>query len=172
MENKKSTKKTVQSFEIGELDQYLFSMGTHYDIYKKIMAENQDFASVILNFDYRGSRTYNIINSSIGTGQVSLADNSFVLKGISDVEIDKECAVITELYDIKNRNYMYMIMNAVDPQVKGSKAYQTATITFDEKYTHLLVYKNGINEPSVVKLDNHKVIIEQTAGEAWFIIPY
>ena len=38
MENKKSTKKTVQSFEIGELDQYLFGQGNHYEIYQKMGA--------------------------------------------------------------------------------------------------------------------------------------
>ena len=28
-----------EDFRIGELDQYLFSMGTHYDIYKKMAAK-------------------------------------------------------------------------------------------------------------------------------------
>ena len=38
MGNKKSTKKTVQPFEIGELDQYLFGQGNHYEIYQKMGA--------------------------------------------------------------------------------------------------------------------------------------
>ncbi len=143
-----------------------------YDYYQDRFAKDQDFASVILNFSYRGSRTYSVPNSSIGTKQVSVADNTFVLKAISDVSIDKECAVVTELYDTAKRNYMYMIMNAVDPQVKGSKAYQTTTVTFEDKYTHVLIYKNAINEPYSVKLNKHKLEIEQTAGEAVFVIPY
>lgn len=35
---KKSSKKDVQPYEIGELDQYLFGKGTHYEIYKKMGA--------------------------------------------------------------------------------------------------------------------------------------
>ena len=38
MGNKKSTKKAVQPFEIGELDQYLFGQGNHYEIYQKMGA--------------------------------------------------------------------------------------------------------------------------------------
>ena len=38
MGNKKSTKKNVQPFEIGELDQYLFGQGNHYEIYQKMGA--------------------------------------------------------------------------------------------------------------------------------------
>ena len=35
MVKKKSAKKTVQPYEIGELDQYLFGQGNHYEIYQK-----------------------------------------------------------------------------------------------------------------------------------------
>lgn len=38
MENRVITQKKVQSYEIGELDQYLFGKGTHYEIYKKLGA--------------------------------------------------------------------------------------------------------------------------------------
>ena len=36
--SKKVSKKTLQPYEIGELDQYLFGQGTHYEIYKKLGA--------------------------------------------------------------------------------------------------------------------------------------
>ncbi len=35
---KNEEKKKLQPFEIGELDQYLFGQGTHYEIYKKLGA--------------------------------------------------------------------------------------------------------------------------------------
>lgn len=38
MGDKKITQKKVQPYEIGELDQYLFGKGTHYEIYKKLGA--------------------------------------------------------------------------------------------------------------------------------------
>ncbi len=38
MKKEKSTKKKLEPFEIGELDQYLFSQGNHYEIYEKMGA--------------------------------------------------------------------------------------------------------------------------------------
>lgn len=145
-----------------------------YDIWSSLMHANQDFAPIVFNFDYRGSRTYKAdVASRYNHSQVDAADNSHVLKRITDVQIDKGCALVTESYDVDTRNYMYMIMNAIDPAIKGSPAYQTTTVTFDERYTHLLVYKNASSTPTIVELDEeHKVVIEQTAGEAWFVIPY
>lgn len=144
-----------------------------FDIWTNIMHKNQDFASVILNFDYRGSRTYNVETSSIGMGQVSLADNTHVLKKIKDVQINKECALVTELFDVESKNYMYMIMNVVDPQVRGSKGFQTTTVTFKEGITHVVMYKNADATPEIVKLDkNRQFVVKQRAGEAVYVIPY
>ena len=99
--------------------------------------------------------------------------NSHELKRITDVQIDKECALVTELYDINTRNYMYMVMNIIDPQHRGSKGYQTTTVTFDKRYTHVLMFKNAINEPTIVELDKNKqLVVEQRAGEAVYVIPY
>lgn len=41
MVKKKSAKKTVQPYEIGELDQYLFGQGNHYEIYQKMGAHKE-----------------------------------------------------------------------------------------------------------------------------------
>lgn len=38
MKKKETVKKKLQPYEIGELDQYLFGQGTHYEIYKKMGA--------------------------------------------------------------------------------------------------------------------------------------
>ena len=38
MANNMTEEKTVQPYEIGELDQYLFGNGTHYELYKKMGA--------------------------------------------------------------------------------------------------------------------------------------
>ena len=40
MANNMTEEKTVQPYEIGELDQYLFGNGTHYELYKKMGAPN------------------------------------------------------------------------------------------------------------------------------------
>ena len=141
-----------------------------YDIYQKINLDNQEFAKVILNFDYRGCKPFASTNSKLGTSQVALVDDSFVLKKISNVTIDKECAIINELYDTKNRQYMYMIMNVIDSAQKGSKAYQTIEVTFDDEFEYVLEYKNGV--PKVVELVDHKYTVEQWAGQAVYVLPY
>ena len=38
MGKNKTVQKKVKPYEIGELDQYLFGQGTHYEIYKKLGA--------------------------------------------------------------------------------------------------------------------------------------
>ena len=38
MKKGQSTKKKQEPFEIGELDQYLFGQGNHYEIYEKMGA--------------------------------------------------------------------------------------------------------------------------------------
>lgn len=43
---KKVSKKTLQPYEIGELDQYLFGQGTHYEIYKKMGAHEVTYKGV------------------------------------------------------------------------------------------------------------------------------
>mgnify|MGYP003299858587 CR=1 FL=1 len=97
-------------------------------------------------------------------------DNSYTFKAVKDISIDKECALATEMYDAKNGYYMYMFMNAVDPINKGSKAYQTSTITFDSAYKNVVVYKNGVGTPQ--RLNNGSITVELQAGDAVFLLPY
>ena len=68
---------------------------------------------------------------------------------------------------------MYVLMNVIDPAERGSTGYQTMTVTFDDRYTHVLMFKNAINEPIIVELDkNNQLVVEQHAGEAVYVIPY
>ena len=67
-------------------------------------------------------------------------------------------------------NYMYMVQNIVDSTRKGSKAYQTTVLTFDEKYTHAVLFVKG--EQSIVKLEEGTLTLKHKAGEATYVIPY
>ncbi len=141
-----------------------------YGIMKKIMAENQTFANTILNFDYVTSNVYSVKPSTYSTNHISMAAPGKAYQKVEDITIDKECALMTELYDDENDRYMYMVQNAVDPIYQGANAYQTATVTFAKGFTHAVVYKNGT--PETVKLQNNKYTVKQHAGEAVFILPY
>ena len=84
--------------------------------------------------------------------------------------VNKEIALITELYDDDNARYMYMVQNIIDPVNKGSKAFQTTELTFEKGYQYAAVYRNG--ERTLEPLKNGKLVVKNAPGEAEFIIPY
>lgn len=146
--------------------------GNKTDLYyfmQEIIKENSEFENVILNFDYSSSCTYSITPTVYSDSQVSMAKEG-TFKKVTSVEIDKECALVTELYDAKKDNYMYMLQNVVNPVYKGRNAYQTITVSFPAEYQYVSVFKNG--KRSEVKLVNGQFAVSQTSGEAVFVIPY
>ncbi len=154
--------------------------GEKTDIYyhvQKINNMSQKFAPVVLNFDYQTSKTYSVgpnayMNDHILKAEMYKGKSEFAeFKKLKDFSINKEIAVVSELYDDEKDNYMYMVMNAVDSQWLGSTAYQTATATFTSEYTHAWVYCEG--EYTVRKLDNnHSITVKMNPGEAHFIVPF
>ncbi len=142
-----------------------------YDIMKKIMAEEQQFAPTVLNFDYVTCNTYRKKPCIYNSQQVDVVLEGEEFKKLDAVTIDKEVALVTELYDKNQKVYMYMLQNVVDPLNKGANAYQAITADFDDSCTHAVVFKKG--ERSVVKLDKGgKLTIKQQPGHAVYVIPY
>ena len=138
--------------------------GNPTDLYytmKKIHTDNQIFASTVLQFDYVGSRTY---GSADHFAEVTVS-NSFAK--LSNFTVSTGGALVTELYDDENGNYMYMAMNVLDPD--ASETQETLTLTFND-YTHALVYRDGVF--TEVALDNHVLTVTANPGEAAFVIPY
>ncbi len=158
--------------------------GEETDIYwhtQKVNKTGQLLAPVILNFDYLTSKTY----LAQGDGKMVTTNSDHMImaenysrkgefaefKKLKGLEIDKEMAVVTELYDDEKDNYMYMVMNTVAPQFDGSNAYQTAKLTFSNEYTHAWVFFD--DEYTVQKLDkSHSLSVEMKAGEAYYAIPF
>ncbi len=138
---------------------------------QQIMSEEQKFAPVVLNFEYTTSKIYTkmpaVFNPAHALKTIQTAD----FKAITEVSIDKELALVTELYDEAKGYYMYMIQNIIDPIYRGSKTYQTTTVTFGEEYKYAAVYTKG--ERELVKLSkNGTLTFEQTPGQAAYVIPY
>lgn len=138
---------------------------------QKILAENQNFAPVIKQFAYQGSKSYAKVPLNFDMTQVSQMDNSYEFKKVKNVEFEKEIGIVTELYDSENDNYLYMMMNALGSWNEGSYAYQTNTIQFSDEYTHVVVYKNGVGTPQKLGAGN-TLTVELAAGEAVFLLPY
>ena len=137
---------------------------------KQIMAEEQKLAPTILNFKYQTSKVYmkqpTVFNSTYALRTIETDE----LTAITEVNVNKEVALITELYDEVKGNYLYMIQNVVDPTCKGSKAFQTTTLTFADGYTHVVVFVKG--ERTLKKLDNGTLTLKHKPGEATYVIPF
>ena len=74
---------------------------------------------------------------------------------------------MTELYDDENGHYMYMAMNALDPD--GTATQETVKLTFNG-YTKALVYRDG--EFTEVELSSNVFSATVLPGEAVFVIPF
>ncbi len=138
---------------------------------QEIMANNQKFAPVIKQFNYKGSKSYVVTPTNFDPTQVLKMDNSYTFTKLTDVNVNKEIGLITELYDAENNNYMYMVMNVIGAGAEGSRAYQTTTLTFSDEYTHVVVYKNGVGTPQKLEAGN-KLTVKLAATEAVFVLPY
>ena len=144
--------------------------GNPTDLYytmQNVMSNNQTFASTVLQFDYKGSRYYSGSSVSSDKSQVSRSLTSSSFSKLSAFSVDKELALVTELYDDENNNYMYMAMNISNPDV--GLYTQNVSLTFNG-YTHVRVYRDG--EFTNVALTNGVYSASLNAGEAVYVIPY
>jgi hypothetical protein len=137
---------------------------------KKIIAENQNFAPVILNFDYITSNVYACSVSTFPKWHTKYKEDFHGFKCVEHVLLSNECALVTELYDKKNNRYLYMAQNVVDPDFGGENAHEKLTLVFKEGFTCAAVFVNG--ERTDVELENGKYIAELDPGDAVFVIPY
>jgi hypothetical protein len=140
-----------------------------YDFMKTIMADNTKFASTIFNFDYNASRVYGSDNSSQNNKHISWSSSltaSTSFRWISNVTSSKEFTLVTELYDSDKYNYMYMLMNTIDP---SEGATQSITITFKEGVTRFYVYDQSGNRTSHT---GSSYTVSLAAGQAIYVMPY
>ncbi|MBQ3019630.1 MAG: InlB B-repeat-containing protein [Clostridia bacterium] len=134
-----------------------------YYTMKDILSDNQIFAKVILQFNYKGSRVYGSTSAN-HLGEITVSNGFTKLTACS---VNTGSALVTELYDEGNNNYMYMAMNVLDPDV--AQTSETVTMTFSG-YTKALVYSNG--EFIDVELSSNVYTATVTPGEAVFVIPH
>ena len=137
-----------------------------------IMANNQIFAKVIMQFNYKQSAVYwnksgildfapDYISYATSTGSFAKATVAYATKNVG--------ALVTELYDDENNNYMYMAMNIDDPDASSSTA--TITLTFSD-YTKALVYDGNGGFKTVTLSSGGVYTCELTPGQAVYVIPY
>ena len=137
---------------------------------QQIMAEEQKFAPTVLNFEYNTSKVYVSETTNFDCTHAMRNIPTPEFSALKNVDVNKEVALVTELYDKEKQNYMYMVQNVIDSTKKGSKAYQTTVLTFQKKYKYAAVYVKG--ERTLVKLDGGKLTLKHKPGEATYIMPY
>ena len=138
---------------------------------QNLMKENRAFESTILNFDFKASKGYIKEGATYNAGYVKYLPAVGEFSVLKDFTWDKETALVTELYDKKRKNYMYMAFNAVDPIAGTEQFLQTSTLTFDEKYTSAVVWKNGTSK-NVRLSKSNSLTVKNYPGEATYVIPY
>ena len=142
-----------------------------YDFMKKIMADNTRFAPTISHFDYNASTVVGSNNGSQNNDHISwsssLTENTS-FRFVTGVTTSLEYTLVTELYDKDNYNYMYMVMNTIDPNEGGT---QTVTVTFDGTFDTIYVYDQTGARTSVA-LTNNTYTVTLTAGQAVYLLPY
>ena len=143
-----------------------------YYFMKEIMANNQRFAPTVLQFKYQKSGVFVNAAPNYSTAHVRYVEdvNQTKYEKLKSVSINKECAMVNEMYDAENDRYMYMAMNIVDPMYQGSLVYQTITLEFAPEYKYALVYRDG--ERSLYKLNGSTLKVKAAPGEASFVIPF
>ena len=142
-----------------------------YYMMKEIMAGNQKFAPTVFQFDYQKSGVFTKLPLNYSGDHIQYVEqNKQTYAKVKSVTVNKECAMVNELYDKENDRYMYMAMNIVDPLYQGSPVYQTITLEFAPEYKYALVYKDG--EKSLYQLKDSKLNIKGAPGEASFVIPF
>ena len=137
---------------------------------EKVFADNQRFAPTILNFKYQATKIVSGNTRLYQEGYARYAKDCGEFTVLEQVKTDKETSMITELYHERKNNYMYGVVNLVDPINKGAPTYQTVTLTFSDKYDYAVIWKEG--QTWTVALDNHSIEIENAAGETTFVMPY
>ncbi|MBO5737146.1 MAG: hypothetical protein J6S04_04985, partial [Clostridia bacterium] len=141
-----------------------------YNFMQAIMADNDTFAPTISQFDYSDSHVYGSNNDSdLNNDHISfsssLTDTNYSFKYLTNVTTTKEFTLVTELYDAEKYNYMYMIMNTIDPYYGGT---QNVTVTLDSSVTAFYVYDQEGNRTLV---SGNSYTASLTAGQAIYIMP-
>ena len=142
-----------------------------YDIMKTIMANNTEFAKTISHFDYNASKvvtkSYKFSDEHIVWG--TLTSDSF--KWVTGATTSTDATLVTELYDEEKYNYMYMVMNTIDPNEKNANkkdTTQSITVTIDSSVTEFYVYDQSGNRTLQT---GNTYNVSLTAGQAVYLMP-
>ena len=148
-----------------------------YTFMQTIMDDNDRFAPTIMNFDYNASQVFGSANSTYNNEHITWSSSLTAVasfKWLSSCTSNNGYALVTELYDKDNYNYMYMVMNTTDPYIDAggnqtlATGTQSITVTLDSSVTKFYVYDQSGNR---TLQSGNTYTVSLTAGQAIYIMP-
>ena len=113
----------------------------YYDT-QKVIKEIKEIIPVVTKFTYRHS-AYEVQTFQSFLKQLDFAVNE-KLDNVDSFSTDREGVLINELYDDKNDQYLYCIVNMAEVRCEAEIGkVQTTTVQFDKKFQYADVFVNG-----------------------------
>lgn len=146
-----------------------------YYFMQRMHKEMQKFAKVIKNFNYQ-KVDYSIKERvHFSTNYLDFDETAEDFGNFKAVKIANQhhssVALMTELYDEKNDQLMYCLMNPQHPSLSRFLDNSLEiTLEFDSKYRAVELWHNG--EMITMGLNKNKIKFNLDAGHAVYILPY
>lgn len=139
-----------------------------FDYIEESIKNIRNIEKIIMNFEYRGYRTYisDVHNGSVD--HLKLCENTYSFKKVNDFECNKECMLVSELYDKENDNFIYSLVNISDTKINSDLSKEIVKIQFDEDVIEVVELHKG--NKNIIKLNNHQYIKELDCGDAAFLL--
>lgn len=142
-------------------------MQLYYDT-QKVIKELWDIIPLVTQFTYNRS-AYEVATFDSFLKQLDYAKNE-KLDGVESFTTDTEGVLINELFDGKNGQYLYRIINVAEISCDATKdRVQTTTIKFDGKYKKADVFKDGKWQTVDLNCD---LCLKLVSGESAYVLPY
>ena len=161
----------------GGVESFVTSDGHKTSVYynaQTLLNEMQALAPVIMNFEYRASKTIAHEPVAYPIAYSEIKDMKFAKLKNSNVKLQEgRVCFMTELYDKTHKNYMYMMENIMDPRLfdpSEDDLNMKFSINFGSDYNAVEVYYRGVKR--LVPLKDGVYSSSLDAGYAEFLIPY
>lgn len=152
---------------------FISQYGEKTDLYyamQNIHKEMQAFAPTLSQFEYLGAQKF-VTDPSYSTDFIdAISNDNFT--ALTNVNINSARSVlVTELKDNAKNNYMYMVMNACDPDISKDRDLNAEVKLNFNGFNAVSVYYKG-NRTNIA-LNNGEIKLDNIApGYAYYLIPY
>ena len=141
-------------------------MPLYYTV-QKLIGELHDILPVVTKFRYHRS-AYDVHTFGSFLKQLDYARNE-KLENVVSFETDREGVLINELYDEKNKQYLYRIVNMTEVSCeKTAGTKQKTTVHFDKKFKYADVFEKGKWQKCTLK--DGKLEVSLLPGDSVYIL--